>query len=163
MGSFGQFVDKKTRAARKNLGVVERVLKTGGFDIKNHLEEEEPYLFLPSPTKRTSFGGIRIYKIGESIAYRVQKEEKTHPYGKAYRLDIKEMYDDLLSDDEMTEKKAAKEVIESVLKEFNKFFEKSCEADREMRDQDFDQQGDPLGRVMVRSTGTDYSNTLRNS
>lgn len=162
MASFGQFIDKKTREARKHLTLVERILKVSGFSVTSHLEEEEPYLFLTSPVKRTSFAGVRIYKVGESVAYRVQKEEKTHPYGKAYRLDIKEMYDDLLSDDEMTEKKAANEVIQTVPKELGKFFEKSVDAERDLRDTEFDQTGDPLGRIMMSTGGpNDYSNTLQ--
>jgi uncharacterized membrane-anchored protein YjiN (DUF445 family) len=164
MNSFSQFVDKKTRKSKKHLKLIEKMLAQHGLTVKNHLEEgEEPFLFVVSPIRKVSFEGIRIYQTGESIAYRVQKEEKTHPYGRAYRLDIQEMYEDLMSEEEMDEKAAAKEVVQAVIKELQQFFEKSHEAERDLRMGDFDADGDPLGRVMVRSTGTDYANTVMNN
>ena len=157
MAGFGEFIDKKTRESRKRLKLVEQILTKGGMTVKNHVEDREPYLFVLSPSKKVSFAGVRIYQIGESIAYRIQKEEKTHPYGKAYRLDIAQMYDDLTSDDDMTEKKAAYDVIEALPKELKKFFDESAMAERQMRDDQFDQMGDPLSRVIVNTQGTDYS------
>ncbi|MCK9459721.1 MAG: hypothetical protein M0R80_08790 [Proteobacteria bacterium] len=160
MKTFNQFVDKKTRKAKKHLKMIEQILSKQGLTIKNHLDEgEEPFLFVVSPVSKVSFQGIRIYQTGESIAYRIQKEEKTHPYGRAYRLDIQEMYDDLVSDD-INEEQAAKEVMQAIVKELQQFFEKSYEAERELRTGDYDRDGDPLGRVMMRSTGTDYSNSV---
>src|ERR1017187_6959111 len=100
MRSFNEFVDKKTREAKKQLGIIEKVLHKNGLKVKSHLNDgTDPYVFIEDPTKQLSFGGVRIYKIGDSISFRVQKEEKTHPYGKAYQLDIEGMYKDLTSDD----------------------------------------------------------------
>lgn len=157
MAGFGEFIDKKTRESRKRLKLIEKILTQGGMTVRDHVEDREPYLFVFAPSKRVSFAGIRIYQIGESIAYRIQKEEKTHPYGKAYRLDISQMYDDLTSEEDITEKKAAYDVIEALPKEIKKFFEESALAERQMRDNQFDQMGDPLSRVMVNTQGTDYS------
>jgi hypothetical protein len=107
------------------------------------------------------FDGLRIYRIGDSIAYRVQKEDKTHPYGKAYLLDVEGMYEDLISDN-VDEEKAGKTVIKSVAEEMRNFFSKSAEADKEVRAAELDQQTDPMGSVALSSsTGTDYSNTLQ--
>jgi len=161
MNGFSQFVDKKARKAKKHLKLIEKMLIQHGLTVKNHLDEgEEPFLFVVSPIRKVSFEGIRIYQTGESIAWRVQKEEKTHPYGRAYRLDIQEMYEDLMSEEEMDEKAAAKEVVQAVIKELQQFFEKSHEAERDLRMGDFDADGDPLGRVMVRASGTDFANTV---
>jgi hypothetical protein len=160
MKTFSQFVDKKTRKAKKHLQMIEKILTKQGMTIKNHLDEgDEPFLFLVSPLNKVSFGGVRIYQTGESVVYRVQKEEKTHPYGRAYRLDIQEMYEDLISD-QINEEQAAKEVMQAIIKELQQFFEKSYEAERELRVGDYDRDGDPLGRVVARSTGTDYSNMV---
>jgi hypothetical protein len=154
MSSFGEFIDKKTRNAKKRLSLVEKILQRGGLQTKSHIDEgDDPFIFVNVPNKRVSFAGVRIYQIGETIAYRVQKEEK-----KAYKLDIEEMYDDLVSDEDISEKKAAYMVIEALPKELKVFFDKSALAEREMRDNQFDQMGDPLSRVMVGSQGTDYSN-----
>jgi hypothetical protein len=163
MNGFSQFVDKKTRKSRKHLKLIEQILTNNGLTVKNHLEEgEEPYLFVVSPIRKVSFEGIRIYQTGETIAYRIQKEEKTHPYGRAYRLDIQEMYEDLVSD-EVNVEQAAKEVAEAIVKELQQFFEKSHEAERELRGGEFDKDNDPLGRVVVRSSGTDYSSQVTNT
>ena len=163
MSTFGEFVDKKMRVARKRLGLVEKVLVRERFIVRPHTEDtEEPYLYVISPNTRLSFGGVRIYVTGESVAYRVQKDDKTHPYGKSYRLDIEEMYDDLMSEDDMTEKKAAVEVVEAVGKELNKFFQESLKAEKEIKHSEFDAIGDPLGRVMVRSSMMDFGSLVNN-
>jgi len=162
MSTFREFVDKKTREAKKQLFTLDKVLKKEGVNTANHLEDDDPYLFVRSPGK-LSFDGIRIYKIGDNIAYRVQKEEETHPYGKAYSLDVEGMYEDYISDDDYDESKAGKEVMKSIVSEIRNFFNKSAEAENELRDGEFDKAGDPLGRVMMKSTGTDYSSKVTNS
>ena len=96
------------------------------------------------------------------MAYRVQKDDKTHPYGKSYRLDIEEMYDDLMSEEEMTEKKAVVQVVEAVGKELNKFFQESLKAEKEIKHSEFDAIGDPLGRVAIRQSTMDYGNLVNN-
>ena len=162
METFVEFVDKKKRKSKKQLGLITQMLKKEGLIIGNHLEEDDPYVFLKSTNSGLSFDGIRIYKIGSDIAYRVQKEETTHPYGKAYALDVEGMYHDLLSDN-MNEDKAAKEVIKSVIQELKTFFNKSLDAEKELQIGDYDKKGDPMGRILAKNTGTDYSNMVHNS
>ena len=94
------------------------------------------------------------------MAFRVQKEEKTHPYGKAYSLDVEGMFHDLISDEEMNEKKAGEEVMKGIVKEIRSFFDKSLEAEKEGREGEFDKAGDPLGRVMIRGQANAYSNNV---
>ena len=89
------------------------------MSVVDFSEEEDPHLFLKG-SKNLSFEGVRIYKIGGEIVFRVQKEENTHPYGTAYPIQVEEMYDDILSD-EMDEEKAGKEVIKSISEEMRKF------------------------------------------
>ena len=157
--SFSEFVDKKTREAKKQLKLVEKLLEKRGLKIKSHLEEVDPYVYVEEPTKQLSFGGVRVYKIGDSISFRVQKEEKTHPYGKAYQLDIEGMYKDLLSDD-MSETKAGEEVITAVTKEIRNFFVKSSDAEKDLRSMDFE-RGD--GVALAGDGGSDYSSMVHNS
>lgn len=156
--TFSEFVNKKTREAKKQLAILEKVLTKSGLNVGNFLEEDNPYLFLHNTTGGSSFGGVRIYKIGNSVAYRVQKEDKTHPYGKAYLLDVEGMFSDLISDN--TEQKAGEEVIKSIIQELRRFFEKSSAAEKEIRQGEFDGSADPLGRITVNPFGTDFSNTI---
>jgi len=163
--SFGNFVDKKKRECVRQLRLLKQLLESSGMKVENFLnaEDSEPYVFCHSPGRDGSFDGVRIYKIGDQLAFRVQKENQTHPYGKAYPLPIEEMFHDFLSDEDVDQMKAGKKVIESVNKEIRRFFDKSVEAERDERSQGVDgDEGDSEGNVMVRTTGTDYSSLVYN-
>lgn len=157
---FSQFVDKKMRHAKKQLDTVNRVLQKEGMNTQNHTEEEDPFIFIKNPGTPLSFDGIRMYHIGGKIAWRIQKEEDTHPYGDAYSLDVEGMFHDLVSDEHMDEEKAGKEVMEGIVKEIRSFFDKSSEAEKEERSAEFDQAGDPLGKTMIRGQGNAFSNQV---
>lgn len=155
--SFGSFVDKKKREANHQLQLLKKVLEEDGFKVENFLHEDDdddPYIFCYSSLNSGDFRGIRVYKIGDQIAFRVQKENKTHPYGAAYSLPVEEMFDSFLSD-EISRKKAGDKVSKAICSEIRKFFEKSHKAERDERQNIIDK--DPAGSVMVRTTGTDYS------
>lgn len=156
--SFGEFVNKKKRDSIEQLEIVKQMLERNGLRVDNFLSNtDDPYVYCFSPSKNGSFDGIRIYKIGDQIAFRVQKEAKTHPYGSAYPLPIEEMFHDFLSDDGTEQRQAGKKVMESVAKEIRSFFEKSVEAEKEERDKIIDQGKESQGNVLVKTTGTDYS------
>ena len=157
MLKFQEFVDKKEREAIKQLNIVKKLLESQEMKVKSYLKEEDPYIFLVNPLKNTFFDGIRIYKIGDSLAFRVQKEEKTHPFGTAYPLDIEEMFNDLLSDHHKPEV-AGKKVINAVSNEVKRFFEKSHKAEKDLRSIQLDRE--PWNKVVVKSNdyGVDYSN-----
>lgn len=164
--SFGDFVDKKKRDALRQLGLIEQLLKKQGLRVESYLHnsEDDPYIFCYNPSRNASFDGIRIYKIADTIAFRIQKESETHPYGKAYQLPIEEMFQDFLQDEKIKEQEAGQKVIEAVSNEVRKFFDKSVEAERNERMKDIEgQRGDSNGNVMIRSTaGDDYSNLIYN-
>ncbi len=156
METFLEYVDKKQRESKRHLRIVAKLLESGGMKVKKHLDDEDsPYLFIPVPGKKMSFEGVRLYKIGAHMAFRVQKEERTQPYGKSYPLDIEDMFRDYISD-HMEEEKAGKMVIKSVIKEVAKFFKQSMEAEKTIMQGDFSQT-DPLGRVLVKTAANDYS------
>lgn len=161
--SFGDFVDKKKRESIHQLRLVKQLLEHSGIKVDNFLETDdgsEPYIYCHNPSKNGTFDGLRIYKIGGDLAFRVQKESKTHPYGAAYPLPIESMFNDFLSDEGVDESKAGKKIIEAVSKEIKKFFDKSVEAEREERKLDFEKEGS--GNVVMKSTGTDYSSLVFN-
>jgi len=150
---FSTFVDKKTNKARREREDVRDVLKEGGVKVEDFLKEESPYLFVSSPKKGLNYGGIRVYKVGNSVAYRIQNEGKTEPYGKSYSLDIQGVFEDLVSD--MEPEKAAEETKKAVVEEITKFFEKSAAAQEELDSPEFD----PHNKVMVvPGKSTDLSN-----
>jgi hypothetical protein len=156
MKQFLEFIDRRQREAAKHLKLVEKMLKKNGMDVKSFLEEEEPYIFVKA-TEDVSFEGIRIYEIGKSLAYRVQKEPETHPYGIAYSLNLEDMFNDFMSDN-INEDQAAKKVVESTVKEIKKFFKKTAEAEQELGNA----SQIPGSNYILRTGGSDYSSLVLN-
>ncbi len=159
MATFREFVNRKQRESTKHLGLIKKTLEKQGMLVNDFLKEEDPYVFVKSNNQKLSFDGVRIYQIGGDMCYRIQKESKTHPYGKAYLLDVEGMYDDLISD-RVKEEKAGKKVMKAIAEELKNFFRKSADAERELQSGEFERKNDPLGRTTVKSTGTDYSNQV---
>jgi len=156
MKQFLEFVDRRQREAQRHLKLVEKMLKKNGMDVKSFLEDDDPYIFVKA-TENLSFEGIRIYEIGNELAYRVQKEPKTHPYGIAYSLSLEDMFSDFMSDN-INEEQAARKVMESTTKEIKKFFKKSAEAENELSNQ----LGSPGDNYLLRTGGSDYSSLVLN-
>jgi hypothetical protein len=78
--SFGDFVDKKKRESIRQLALIGKVLEQGGFKVETFLggdHLDDPYVFVNNPDDDSSFDGIRVYKLGSQIAFRIQKEAKT--------------------------------------------------------------------------------------
>lgn len=153
MQQFLEFIDRKQREGKKHLKLIERLLRKGGMSVYSHLEDEDSYIFVKAPSNKLSFDGIRVYEIGEMIAYRIQKEENTHPYGKAYMLDVEDMFNDFMSEN-MKEEEAGHKVVESVVEELKKFFSKSSKAEEELKD-----QGDG-SNLIIKAGGSDYSSQV---
>ena len=163
--TFEDFIDKKQRDSLKQLGLLKKLLEKNGMKVESFLESNEmndPYIYCANPLGGSSFGGIRIYKIGDCLAFRIQKENQTHPYGTAYPLNIEDMFHDLLSEKNIDKLKAGKQIIEMVGKEIKRFFEKSIDAERDERKGNVEGDADKAGNVLVRTTGTDYSSLVYN-
>lgn len=158
--TFLEFVDRKVREGKKHLGLVKKLLERQGLSVTARTDEETPFIFVKSPNGSLSFEGIRVYKVGDVMAYRVQKNENTEPYGKAYMLDLEDMFEDYMADN-IREEEAAQRIVQTVSEEIQKFFTKSAEAEQELRNIEFDRDGqDGTGKIVLRSTGTDYSNLV---
>jgi len=150
MPNFREFVTRKQREASKQLKIIKRVLEKEGLSVDNYLDDDDPYIFVHSTNSNLSFEGVRVYKIGDVFAYRIQKEKDTHPYGKAYKLDIEEMFNDMVSE-EGDEEKAGKESMKALADEISTFFRKSMDAERDIRVGDvLDDQEQGEDGVMMR-------------
>ncbi len=152
MDNFPEYMNKKRRDAVKQLQVVRDIFEKNGMNVADFTKSKEPYVFIEAPEKGDLLGGIRVYKLGDMMAYRVQKQPETHPFGKAYALNLEEMFEDLLSDYEI--KEAGEKVMKTVLCEIKQFFKDSILAEKQK------DSNDALGNVLIRSTGTDYANLL---
>lgn len=152
--SFKEFINKKGRDASHQLKTIKKLLEKNGFTVESHLSKEDPYIFLYSNNDQLSFGGVRIYKIGDTIAYRIQKENITHPYGASYPLDIEAMYNDLLSESG-NEEKSGKRVISAVVAEFQTFFKKSYKSEKQLSATDLENNG----KVVSKNATLDYSSS----
>lgn len=156
MADFKEFVSKKQRDSIKHLKVIKAVLSHQGMHAESFLEGDDPYVFVNSHNRHLSFDGVRIYEIGGKFAYRVQKEKDTHPYGRAYPLDIEEMFNDFISEDG-NEEKAGKRSMSALAHELKTFFKSSEKAEKTLRVGDILDDQDGEEGVLVRPTGSDYS------
>lgn len=157
MRSFRDFYENKVRIAIKQLNIVAQVVEKAGFKVDHFLDEQfsDPYVYIHNPNRNTSFDGVRLYRIGDKLAYRVQRENKTHPYGNAYTLDVELMFDDLMEEGEHKPETIGHKVMEMVAKELRSFFEESAEIENN-QEPEKDQNG--LGMVQIRNPqGGDYS------
>lgn len=131
--TFREFVEKKDREGLKQLKTLQKVLQHAGFKVESYLgNDEDAYIFVFSGNKELSFEGVRIYKIADQITYRVQKEKDTHPFGKAYVLEVESIYNDFISENG-DEAKSGEKVIKDITHQLKKFFEKSLAAEKEIR------------------------------
>ncbi len=163
MRSFKDYVDTKQKKVIKQLQLIGNMLEKSGLKVSDFSETAEagqqPYIFVYNTAGTRFFDGVRIYSIGNKIAYRVQKEETTHPFGKAYSLDLEEMFNDFLEEENIDEKKAGKMIIEEVPQIMRRFFERSAKAEKEIETQEIiDKKDMTIGSTM----GTDYSNMVYN-
>jgi hypothetical protein len=162
MRSFRDFYENKVRLAMKHLNILSKALEHSGFKVDSFLNEqfEEPYVFVYNPNSNTSFQGVRLYKIGDKIAYRIQRENQTHPYGNAYSLEVELMYDDLVEEGE-DPKHVGPKVMEMIAKEFKAFFDESAKAEKDRNFTDQNKDNDALGSVHIRNPlGGDYSSMV---
>lgn len=159
METFVEFTNRKYRESTNKLNLLYKLFRKGGLQVENHTKKcDDPYLFVRSNEPTYSMGGVRVYKIGDYIAFRVQKDSETHPYGRAYPLEVEEIFEDFVED--MSPEKAFEKTAETIVEEINRFFTESIKADKEVNYSNIEGDKDPMGRVMVRSTGTDYANTV---
>lgn len=151
---FSSFLNKKNQEAKRQLEIIKDALSEGGVNVKDFLKKEDPYLFVDDPEKEMDFG-IRIYKIGSSIAYRIQRESETQPYGEAYPIDVEEYFSDLISD--LDEEDAANKIKKAIVEEVKSFFEKSSKARDEILSGNDD---DGTGKIIVSGGNGDLSNSM---
>jgi len=159
MINFNEFVDHKDRACRRHLNLIKKILESAkpSFKIKPFLDEENPYIFVHSPDDNFTFEGIRIYPIGSTYAYKIQNAEDTHPFGKAYSLDIEKMFSDQMGEN-ISPDEAAKRVADDVRRELRRFFKKSTEAEQDMAGSKVDNSNS----YVLKTGGTDYSSLVFN-
>lgn len=160
MRTFREFLGGKKRENKRQLHMIQKLLERGGFKVEDFLDEQfdDAYIYCYNPQKDTSFRGIRIYKIGDQIAYRVQRESKTHPFGTAYLIDMDGIFNDLMSDGTKKEH-LGKKIIEEIVESIRSFFKESANAERQ--EDRWDDDGDSMGMVHVRNPmGGDYSSQV---
>lgn len=156
--TFKEFSETKIRETKKQLKTVKRVLEKQGFTVDSCLEDDDdPYIFVHSGNQQLSFEGVRIYKVSGIMAYRVQKEKETHPYGKAYELNLENIFNDLMAENG-DESKSGHGVIKTVGEQFKKFFKKSVDAEQELKSIDVEKSSED--GVSVRNANLDYSTMI---
>ena len=82
MRNFLEFVERKQRESLKHLKLIANMLEND-FSISKFLENKDPYIFVkvPKENKSLSFSGLRIYEIGDCMAFRIQQDSDTERNG----------------------------------------------------------------------------------
>lgn len=165
MKTYLEFYNILKQEKQEDLETLMFVLRKDGLRVEDFSElDENPYIYCYNPLEDTSFQGVRIYKHGDILAFKVAKFPDSQPYGAAYSIDLQGMYDALI--EEKKEKKdALKELCKKVSAEMRKFFRKSKVAeDKIVKSQVRDPDAlDGAGQITIRNTGTDYSNQVYNN
>lgn len=160
MSNFKEFVNRKQRDSIKHLKIIKAVLEHEGFHVEAYLNDDDPHIFITAQENNLSFDGVRVYEIGGSFAFRVQKEKDTHPFGRAYPLNIEEMFNDFISEDG-DEEKAGKRSMKALKNEFEKFFKNSAKAEKEIRVGDILDDSEGEEGVLMRPSGSDYATSIQ--
>lgn len=151
---FSSFLDIKNKNIIRELKIIKEILSKE-FLVEDFLNKENPYLFLKFKNNQLQFEGLRIYKVGSNIAYRVQNYNDSEPYGKAYPLNLEEAFEDLVPDS--SEEEAAKIISDLLVNEFERFYELSCEAQNKNIANNFIQSN---SAILIGNNG-DYSNSVK--
>jgi hypothetical protein len=153
---FSSFLDIKNKKIIEQLEILEKILSKK-FKVDSFLQNESPYVFVYSQEENLPFQGVRIYKVGSNWAYRIQNENETQPYGKAYPLKLEEIYENLVADSQ--EKDVGEIIANALIEEFENFFKKSSEA--EMNNNSFIiTKKDVSNQTIVGRNSGDFSNMI---
>jgi len=161
MRAFKDYLDHEQRKVIRQLKIVQKVLEHAGMKTEDFTDlndpNKQPFIFCLNTSGTKFFDGVRIYSIGDKLAYRVQKESQTHPFGRSYPLYIPEIFNDFLNEEGADPKKAGHKVIEEVPNILRRFFERSAQAEVELQNQEIRDKQDNNFRS---TTGTDYSSIV---
>ena len=153
---FSSFLDIKNREAKKELSIIKEIL-SGNFKVEDFLSKDSAYLYLRN-NENAPFQGVRIYKIGSNFAYRIQNESESEPYGKAYPLNLEEIFNDIIPD--MNEEEAAETVAKALIEEFVNFFKKSSEVQKDFMIGKINKSDISGSTIITSSNSGDFSNSI---
>lgn len=157
MITFLEFMNKHGRDAIKHLKLIKQVLEKNSLKVVAHIGFfDDPYLWVEAPGN-IAFGGVRIYEIGEGLAFRLQKQSGKEPHGEAIKLPIEDMFNDLLGDNPEDDQIGQK-VADYVVREIKQFFKDSERAEL------MKVKKDNLDKIVSgKSASMDYSSMMSNS
>ena len=153
---FSSFLDIKNRETKKELSIIKEVLSSN-FKIEDFLDNDSPYIYLKA-IDESPFQGVRIYKIGSNFAYRIQNEKETEPYGRAYPINLEEIFNDIIPD--MSEEEAAETVANALIQEFTNFFKKSSEIQKDFTMGKVNRSDISGSTIITSSNSGDFSNSI---
>lgn len=153
---FSSFLDIKNKKTIEQLEILGKILSES-FKIDSNIKSIDPYIFVYSNKENLPFQGVRVYKIGSNWAYRIQNENETQPYGRAYPINLEQAYEDLVSD--YSEEEVGEYIAKALVEEFKNFFEKSVEAQRDSNSFVITKK-DISNQTIVSKNSGDFSNMI---
>lgn len=162
MKTFNEYKTVLDDQTKSNLELLTVIFKNDGLKVHEFLDQKkDPYIYVFNPLDDLSFQGVAVYKRGNILAYRPQRYEDSQPYGAAYMIPIQDIYEDYIYQ-KKDKKEALKMLCTKLCKDMRSFFRDSKKAeDAVMQSQLRDPKDiDGAGQIIIRNTGTDYSNTI---
>jgi len=184
MQTFFEFFKRDEYESRKHLKLLKKVFSDDGMysiDFTDG-EHEEPYIYVAAPSD-VSYQGLRVYQKGNILAFRVQKNPKTVPYGTPVEIKIQNILDKILMDVD-NEDDAVENLNKEICKIVKDFFKQTKTAEEKILNAELsDDSLDGFGQITIRNAdneptsskastrdpaimrmgGTPYSNTFYNS
>lgn len=166
MMKFNEYIDRTDDETTKRLNTIRKALQRGGYRVQDFaLKDQDPHIFVYALPKVATFEGIRIYLLGDILAFKAQKKVETEPYGKAYTFAIQDMYDDMVLEygDSPDKELPVKKTILKMADELRMFFVKSKTAEESLVQMQLTSIEDKSGQkdgIVVNTTGTDYANKV---
>lgn len=159
---FNEYVNRHHFMAKKRLRLLMYTLQKDGLRVEDFTHDEhEPYIFVYAYPLPTTFEGVRFYMHGDILAFKTQKKPETQPYGEAYELDIQTMLVDIFDNEkDKTEKHITKFLLKLIGRELRDHFNKAKIAEEDMLTGQVSNSKDAAGQIIIKNSGTDYSNTI---
>jgi hypothetical protein len=154
----------------KKLKLLLQAIKAAGLVAIDHTDnEKDPHIFLKAFPQPEEFDGVRVYILGHIVAFRVQKNEGTSPYGKAYLLDMQKIYEDLLEEEDPNTEEEKRETLKKLVRKIGdkirNFWKDSIKDEEEQLKDELGSMNrtDIGGAMLAPAYGGDYSNAVYSS
>lgn len=128
MSIFSDYLKSRNYSGRRKLAIFAEVMRRADLHVIPRFDGAEPHLFVSRGPDRT---GVRIYEIGDRLAFRVQDLPDGEPHGRAFGIDVQRLFEEIIEEiDDKTPENAAWLLLGELGNAMKSFFADSIKAAR---------------------------------